>query len=90
MFFYFCSIYFKINMRVNAVSNKTEKNITVRKCSEPNKSLQQLQTILKIKPRPFVKLKSVVHRPELAKAQMQQNQMFRVWYAQCGLIKIVT
>ena len=59
-------------------TNAAGKNITVRKCSEHNKSLQQLQAILKIKPRPFVKLKSVVHKPELLKAQMQQNQVCRV------------
>jgi Transposase DDE domain len=44
--------------------NTAGKEITIRKCSEPNQSLRNLQELLKIKPRPFTKLKSVVHRPK--------------------------
>jgi transposase len=45
--------------------NKAEKEITVRKCSEPEKKLQELQQALKIRKKPFVKIKSVVHKPKL-------------------------
>lgn len=45
--------------------NKAGKEITVRKCSEPDTKLKALQTALKIKHRPFTKLKSVVHKPKL-------------------------
>lgn len=45
--------------------NKAGKEITVRKCSEPDAKLKALQTVLKIKHRPFTKLKSVVHKPKL-------------------------
>jgi transposase len=55
-------------------TNAAGKEITVRKCSEPNKSLKTLQEVLKIKPRPFIKLKSVVHKPELVIPQIQQYQ----------------
>jgi Transposase DDE domain len=42
--------------------NKAGKEITVRKCSEPDVKLKEIQTALKIKHRPFTKLKSVVHK----------------------------
>jgi hypothetical protein len=45
--------------------NKAGKEITVRKCSEPDQKLKALQTALNIKNRPFTKLKSVVHKPKL-------------------------
>jgi hypothetical protein len=45
--------------------NKAGKEITIRKCSEPDKKLKELQQALKIKNRPFTKLKSVVHKPKL-------------------------
>jgi transposase len=45
--------------------NKAKKEITVRKCSEPEKKLQELQQALKIRKKPFVKIKSVVHKPKL-------------------------
>jgi transposase len=45
--------------------NKAEKEIIVRKCSEPDAKLKALQVALKIKHRPFTKLKSVVHKPKL-------------------------
>jgi transposase len=45
--------------------------IGVRKCSEPNEQLRNIQSILLIKPKPFTKRKSVVHKPELKKNKMQ-------------------
>ena len=52
--------------------NKAGKEITVRKCSEPDKKLKVIQTALKIKQRPFTKLKSVVHKPKLKNLESQQ------------------
>jgi transposase len=46
-------------------TNKAGREIIVRKCSEPDKKLKELQMALKIKNRPFTKLKSVVHKPKL-------------------------
>lgn len=45
--------------------NKAGKEIVVRKCSEPDTKLKALQIALKIKHRPFTKLKSVVHKAKL-------------------------
>jgi len=45
--------------------NKAGKEITTKKCSEPDKKLKELQQALKIKNRPFTKLKSVVHKPKI-------------------------
>jgi transposase len=50
--------------------NKAEKEIKVRKCSEPEQKLKALYEALKIKSRPFTKLKSVVHKPKLKKLQL--------------------
>ena len=41
--------------------------ISVRKCSEPSEQLKNIQSILLIKPKPFTKRKSVVHKPKLKK-----------------------
>lgn len=41
--------------------------IGVRKCSEPSEKLKAIQSILQIKPKPFSKRKSVVHKLELKK-----------------------
>ena len=49
-------------------TNTAGIDISVRKCSEPNEQLKNIQTILKLKPRPFTKRKSVVHKPELEKS----------------------
>lgn len=49
--------------------NKAGKEIVVRKCSEPDTKLKALQIALKIKHRPFTKLKSVVHKPKLKNPQ---------------------
>ena len=43
--------------------------IGVRKCSEPNEQLKNIQSILLIKAKPFTKRKSVVHKLELKKMQ---------------------
>ena len=45
--------------------NKAEKEITIRKCSEPEKKLKDIYIALNIKNRPFTKLKSVVHKLKL-------------------------
>lgn len=45
--------------------NKAGKEIIVRKCSEPDDKLKIIQNALGIKRKPFTKLKSVVHKPEL-------------------------
>jgi transposase len=45
--------------------------IGVRKCSEPSEQLRNIQSILLIKPKPFTKRKSVVHKPELKKMESQ-------------------
>lgn len=45
--------------------------IGVRKCSEPSEQLKNIQSILLIKAKPFTKRKSVVHKPELKKNEMQ-------------------
>jgi transposase len=45
--------------------------IGVRKCSEPDEHLRNIQSILLIKPKPFTKRKSVVHKPELKKIEAQ-------------------
>jgi transposase len=41
--------------------------IGVRKCSEPSEQLRNIQSILLMKPKPFTKRKSVVHKLELKK-----------------------
>jgi len=46
-------------------TNMAGKTIAVRKCSEPIEQLKNMQSILLIKPKPFAKKKSVVHKPEL-------------------------
>jgi len=45
--------------------------IGVRKCSEPCDQLKNIQSILLIKPKPFAKRKSVVHKLELKKTTTQ-------------------
>jgi transposase len=57
-------------------TNKAGYMIGVRKCSEPSEELKKLQSILLIKPKPFTKRKSVVHKPELKKIEPPYNQGF--------------
>ena len=45
--------------------NTFEKKVSVRKCSVPNKNLQQILDILQLKYQPFRKRKSVVHKTTL-------------------------
>lgn len=52
--------------------NKAGKEITVRKCSEPEAKLRAIHKSLQIKSRPFTKIKSVVHKPKLKKIATQQ------------------
>lgn len=52
-------------------TNMAGATIGVRKCSEPTEQLRNIQAILLIKPKPFTKRKSVVHKPELKKNEMQ-------------------
>jgi transposase len=47
--------------------------IGVRKCSEPGEQLKNIQSILQIKPKPFAKRKSVVHKPELKKMETRYS-----------------
>ena len=49
--------------------NKAGKEITIRKCSEPEQKLKALQVAMNIKNRPFTKSKSVVHKPKLKKLE---------------------
>ena len=55
--------------------NKSNIEIRVRKCSQPNIKLKELQAALNIKQRPYTKLKSVVHR---LKPKNQVNQKKRI------------
>ena len=50
-------------------ANKAGIVIGVRKCSEPGEQLKKIQSILLLKPKPFAKRKSVVHKLELKKTQ---------------------
>jgi transposase len=50
--------------------NKAEKEIKVRKCSEPEHKLKAIHQALNIKNRPFTKLKSVGHKPKLKKLEL--------------------
>ena len=52
-------------------TNLAGVTIGVRKCSEPNEQLKNIQSILLIKSKPFTKRKSVVHKPELKKNEIQ-------------------
>jgi transposase len=52
--------------------NKANHEIIVRKCTEPEEKLKALHTALKIKNRPFTKLKSVVHKPKQKNPQITE------------------
>jgi transposase len=51
--------------------NSFDKAVSIRKCSIPNKNLQQIFDILKLKHQPFRKRKSVVHKTTLKKIENQ-------------------
>jgi hypothetical protein len=55
-------------------TNASEQVISVRKCSQPNKALEELQNALNYKKYPFTKHKSVVHKPKLKNLNHQQNR----------------
>ena len=57
-------------------TNKAGVVIGVRKCSEPTEQLRNIQSILLVKPRPFAKRKSVVHKLELKKNEESEKQQF--------------
>ena len=54
--------------------NKAGKEITIRKCSLPEVKLKSIQQALKVKRRPFTKLKSVVHKLILKNATSVANR----------------
>ena len=54
--------------------NKANEEISVRKCSEPEQKLKDIQAALNIKSRHFTKLKSVVHK---LKPKNQNHPIFR-------------
>lgn len=56
-------------------TNTYDKIITTRKCTQPNNNLKRIYGILKTKHQPFVKRKSVVHKPTLEKTELSQNQL---------------
>ena len=51
--------------------NKDDQVIYVRRCTEPNEKVRQIYSALKYKNYPFVKRKSVVHKSELKKNEIQ-------------------
>ena len=57
-------------------TNRAGFLIGVRKCSDPPDELKKLQSILRIKHKPFAKRKSVVHKPKLKKNETPYNQHF--------------
>jgi len=54
--------------------NKANQEIKVRKCSQASQKLKELQAALEIKHRPFVKLKSVVHKLKVKNQRTQQTR----------------
>lgn len=54
--------------------NSSEKSISIRKCSIPNKNLQHILDALKLKYQPFRKRKSVVHKIALKKIETQYQR----------------
>ena len=47
--------------------NALNETIGIRRCSQPNENLENLYQKLGYKSQPFIKRKSVVHKPELKK-----------------------
>jgi hypothetical protein len=50
--------------------NALNESIAIRRCSKPNENLESLNQKLGYKSQPFVKRKSVVHKPELKKTEI--------------------
>jgi len=57
-----------------AVDQKDEPS-EITKCSEPSLDLKQLHDLLKYKNYPFTKRKSVVHKLEIKKYEIQENHL---------------
>jgi transposase len=57
-------------------TNRAGCTIGIRKCSEPPPQLRKLQSILGIRDKPFIKRKSVVHKPELQKSETGHSKGF--------------
>lgn len=55
--------------------NSSNQMVSIRKCSEPDKNLQEIYDILKSKYQPFRKRKSVVHKPPPEKNETQQVRL---------------
>jgi hypothetical protein len=58
-------------------TNLEDQCISVRKCSEPNEALKSLYKTLGFKPYPFIKRKSVVHKPEIKKNKPPDLQLLK-------------
>ena len=56
--------------------NIHDEVIMIRRCSEPTQPVKKLYDVLKYKYAPFVKKKSVVHKSELDKCQVIEQQLF--------------
>lgn len=56
-------------------TNTYDKIITTRKCTQPNENLKRIYSILQTKPKPFVKRKSVVHKPIPKKTELNEKQL---------------
>ena len=56
-------------------TNTYDKIIITRKCTLPNDKLKNIYTVLKSNHQPFIKRKSVVHKPELKKTEPTQIQI---------------
>ncbi len=55
--------------------NASESTINIRQCSEPTTKVTQIYDALKYKHQPFKRKKFVVHKPELLKNDINQNQL---------------
>ena len=58
-------------------TNTYDKTIVTRRCSQPNEKLTSIYNILKTKPKPFTKRKSVVHKLEPKKNETQQLRLLQ-------------
>ena len=59
------------------LENDKEDTIYLRQCSEPTAKVIQIYDALKYKQQPFKRKKYVVHKPELKKKDVQENQSFK-------------
>ena len=56
-------------------TNTYDEIITTRKCTQPNENLKRIYDIRQTKHQPFVKRKSVVHKPKPKKTEPPQKQI---------------